>query len=379
MTDSSSAFRVVDRFVDHGAPLSFRELCTHVLDEKTEYLILDLDKTTHLGRNLGELLAWELCAHEVYGDSGTKHRARRWFGGRMLLDWSQPRRVLQYVVAGARRWALAGFHYLVWGKMASHVPWLRRLAFRRFGPEPTTVVQRRPQKVALAHLATADESLLQVLARRIWKRHSADQVISREDLDWVRTHCPGIEIVLSSASPKAMLDVAVEELGADRAYYSTAERINSGNAKIAHLREICPRMFEADAKAVAITDTGYGEDHCWAEHFSCVVDINSPTPFSPVVTSASPLKEIHSAIVLTGEEQRRRREGLKAYLDARRPSSIPRERVELDRTSLGALLQDQLVEINLLAARVASVPPGADMAYAQTTLTESCRTLLGPA
>ena len=51
--------RVVHRFVDHGAPLSFRELCARVLEEETDYLILDLDKTTHLGRNLGELLAWD--------------------------------------------------------------------------------------------------------------------------------------------------------------------------------------------------------------------------------------------------------------------------------------------------------------------------------
>ncbi|MGB5545974.1 MAG: hypothetical protein WBM74_05340, partial [Polyangiales bacterium] len=69
MTDQSAQMRFVDRFVDHGAPLSFRELCNRVLDEDHDFLILDLDKTTHLGRNLGELLAWELCAHEAYGDS----------------------------------------------------------------------------------------------------------------------------------------------------------------------------------------------------------------------------------------------------------------------------------------------------------------------
>ena len=71
MSEQSPKMRVVDRFVDHGAPLSFRDLCARVLHEEHDYLILDLDKTTHLGRNLGELLAWELCAYEAYGESVT--------------------------------------------------------------------------------------------------------------------------------------------------------------------------------------------------------------------------------------------------------------------------------------------------------------------
>jgi len=368
--------RVVDRFVDHGAPLSFRELCARVLEKEYDYLVLDLDKTTHLGRNLGELLEWELCAHEVYGESGTERPVRRWFGGRVLVDWSQPTKVVRYLASGARRWALPGIHYLAWGKLASRIPSLRRLAYRRFGPNPTTVVQRRPQMVALTHLAMADESLLLKLARRVWRRHARDQVISREDLDWIRARCPGIEIILSSASPKSMLEVAVGELGADRAGYSTAERINSGKAKIEQLREICPRVFDPDVNVVAITDTGYGEDHCWTEHFACVVDINSPTPFAPIVTQASPTREVHSATVLTREEQRRRDNGDAGYLDARRHDRMPRERVELDREALRTLLGELLAEINQLATRTASLPLRPDVAYAQTILTEGCRTLL---
>ena len=237
MSEQSQNMRVVDRFVDHGAPLSFRDLCARVLREEHDYLVLDLDKTTHLGRNLGELLAWELCAYEAYGESMVGSSARRWFGGRLVLDGSQPVRLARYLAAGVRRWAWAGIYYLVWGKLASRIPALRRLAYRRFGPEPIRSVQRRPQMVALTHLATADERLLHDLACRVWRRHVSDQVIDREDLDWIRRRSPGIEIILSSASPKAMLDVAVEELGADGATYSSAERINSGRAKIARLRE----------------------------------------------------------------------------------------------------------------------------------------------
>jgi hypothetical protein len=376
MTDSPTPMRVVDRFVDHGPPLSFRELCARVLTEELDYLILDLDKTTHLGRNLGELLEWELCAHEVYGESVAERPLHRRFGGRVLLDWSQPTKTVHYLLSGARRWALPGVHYLVWGKMAAGIPPLRRLAYGRFGPEPTTIVQRRPQMVALTHLATAEERLLHRLARRVWARYAPDQVISREDLDWVRAQCPGIEIILSSASPKAMLDVAVEELGADRATYSTVERINSGRAKIEKLREICPRIFEQDVNVLAITDTSYGEDHCWTEHFACVVDINSPTPFAPIVRQGSPTRAVHSAIVLTREEQRRRTDGDPLYLDARRKSRPARERVDLDGEALRSLLYDPLAEINRLAARVPSLPQRWETAHALTQLTEASRALL---
>jgi hypothetical protein len=371
--------RVVDRFVDHGAPLSFRELCARVLEEEHDYLILDLDKTTHLGRNLGELLEWELCAHEVYGDSVTGRPIRRWFGGRVLVDWTQPTKAARYLESGARRWAPAGMHYLVWGKLAARIPRLRRLAYNRFGSEPTSAVQRRPQMVALNHLATASEALLHELARRVWARHARDQVITRQDLDWIRARSPGIEIILSSASPKAMLDVAVEELGADRATYSTAERINSGRAKIEQLREICPRVFDPGVKVLGITDTSYGEDHCWTEHFACVVDINSPTPFAPIVPQASPTRAVHSAVVLTREEQRRRSSGDAGYLDTRRKGRAPTERVELDREALHSLLGDLLAEINRLAARMPSLPRQWEVAHALTQLTETSRALLATA
>ncbi len=368
--------RTVDRFVDHGAPISFRELCERVLDAKHDYLILDLDKTTHLDRNLGELLAWELCAHEAYGDALAGRSMRRWFGGRVLLDWSQPLELIRYLGAGARRWASAGIHYLLWGKLASRFAWLGRRAYARFGLHPTSVVQRRPQMVALTHLATADEALLVDLARRVWKRHVADQVITRDDLNWVRERSPGIQIILSSASPKAMLDVAVEELGADLATYSTIERINSGTAKIERLREVCPGVFEPHSNTLAISDTSYGEDHCWTEHFTRVVDVNSPTPFPPVVSSASPTEEVHSALLLTRDELRRRKGGDASYLDTRRKDTAPRRMLDLDRAKLRTLLEDRLTQLDELATSSASVSGAPQVAHAMSMLTQGSRALV---
>jgi hypothetical protein len=173
-----------------------------------------------------------------------------------------------------------------------------------------------------------------------------------------------------------MLDVAVEELGADRATYSTAERINSGRAKIDQLREICPRVFDPGVKVLGITDTSYGEDHCWSEHFACVVDINSPTPFAPIVPQASPTRAVHSAVVLTREELRRRTDGDALYLDARRKGLDPRERVDLDAEGLRSLLGDSLAKINRLAERMLSLPHEWEAAHALTQLTEASRALL---
>jgi hypothetical protein len=230
--------------------------------------------------------------------------------------------------------------------------------------------------VALTHLATADETLLHDLARRVWRRHISDQVIDREDLDWVRSRSPGIQIILSSASPKAMLDVAVDELGADGATYSSTERVNSGRAKIARLREAHPRVFEPDVNVLAITDTSYGEDHCWTEHFACVIDVNSPTPFAPIVTRSSPTREVHSAILLTREERRRRGDGDAAYLDPRRRDHPLRVKVELDRDALSARLDALLCAINRLSRRVPNPPRRWEIAHARTTLTEASLVML---
>ena len=376
MSNASSAMRVVDRFVDHGTPLSFRELCAQLVCERRTHLVLDLDNTTHLSRNLGELLAWELSAYEAYGQSSGQRTTPQWFGKRFLHDWSEPWATLRYTLAGLRRWALPGINYLVWGKLASETPWLRALSYHRFGPDPISAVQRGPQLVALKHFANWDDSLLRKLARDVWSRHASDQVISRDDVEWLRQRCPGIQVVLSSASPKPMLEIAKEELGADHACYSTMEWINSGEAKIGRLREVCPQVFAPKASVLAVTDTGYGEDHCWTEFFHCVIDINSPTPFSPVVTRTSPTREVHSAVVLTREEQRRRAEGDESYLDPRRHGRVRGARIELGRDALQKLLAERLTQINQLAMRQDFLLPAWAAAYARTVLIERCRALV---
>ena len=374
-TSKSSPNRLVDRLVHHGEVASFRELCARVLTPKTRYLVLDLDRTIHLGRDLGEDLGWELCAYQGYGREHFKRIEGRQQRGKFLLDWDHPRKTARYLTRSMKIWAYPGAYYGLWGKAAAHLDWLRRRGFRHFIADPIRAAQRVPQLTLLRHLQTTSEDVLRELAERIWHRHESDQVIDREDLAWVRTQWPEVEVVLSSASPKATVEVAGEALDVDHIHYSTLEQINSGEAKVKRLQELCTCIDDTDVEIVGISDTSRGEDHCWAQHFTCVVDINSPTPFPAIVSSDSPLREVHSATLLTKHEQQRRAAGHAGYLDARRSKlATPQPKLELTREDLERRLGWLLARVNTLASAPGQIT--GDIAYRLAVLQETSSTLL---
>ncbi|HTP28381.1 MAG TPA: hypothetical protein VMK12_22340 [Anaeromyxobacteraceae bacterium] len=347
--------KLVDRLAIHGL-VDFRALCQRAVPEETRYLILDLDRTLHLGRNMGELLGWELSAHHGYGPDRLADAEGRRSLGRFFFDWSRPAAVLRYLAITARMWALPGLFYFLFGKLPAYLDLTRRLSFRTFGPEPVAAVQRVPQTALMHHMSAVPISTLRMLAQRVWRRYQCDQVIEREDLAWLRSRCPAIRILITSASPKPTLEVAAEALGVDDIVYSAIEehegyfsspyqidrlfllkpprrisgpnqvRFNSGRVKIETLLERYPELADG-VVSVGISDTGYGEDHCWAEHFTRVVDVNSSTPFPAIVPATSPVQEIHSALVLTRSERVRRAAGEGHYLDPRRALDILPDRV----------------------------------------------------
>jgi hypothetical protein len=371
--------RAVGRMVIHGAPLEFRELCRRAVPLDTKFLVLDLDRTLHLGRNMGELLGWEVCAHHAYGREGLAAAEHRRSQGRFFLDRRRPLAALRYLLVGLRMWALPGLFYLLFGKIAERVELLRRWIFRAFGSEPVAAVQRVPQTALLHHLSALPAAELQVLARRVWDRHVDDLVVEREDVEWLRARCPGIEIVIASASPKPIVQVAAEALGVDDAVYSSVEEhdgwfsapfrpplsvlspevprrlsgpsvthINSSRAKIDRLHARYPELADPATVSVGITDTGYGEDHCWIDHFTHVVDVNSSSPFPPFVSASSPLREIHSAAVLTRRERGRRALGDARYVDPRRSP-----RPDRDLAFTARELTDRLAETAAEVERIA--------------------------
>jgi hypothetical protein len=183
---------------------------------------------------------------------------------------------------------------------------------------------------------------LRRLAEVVWDRHAPDQVIQRADLERLRERAPDLSIVISSASPQVVVEVARERLGADVAEGSELGRINSGPAKIARLATRFAALTDPRVETAGITDTGYGEDHCWVDHLTRVADINSGHPFPPIVAAGSPLVELVSAQVMTRRERRRAEAGFADWIDPRRRRA-PRERTTvLERADLEACLGDLL-------------------------------------
>ncbi len=280
------AARVVDHVWISRHPVAFRELCERAIPPETRLVVLDLDRTLHLDRNMGELLGWEISAYRGYGPCYLTDIEPRRAAGRMALSVRRPLATLRYLWRAGRVWAGPGLSYLLWGKIASRVPWLRRWAFARFGPEPVQAIQRQPQDVLFAQIASLPGEVVRELAARVWARHAPDQTVEREDLAWLRRRCRAARIVLSTASPREVAEVAARELGFDEAIASTPGRINGGRAKLAELRARFPELGAPGEVTVGISDTGYGEDHCWSEAFTLLVDVNSRTPFPPIAPAA---------------------------------------------------------------------------------------------
>jgi hypothetical protein len=330
--------RVVDSLTVFDEPLDFRSLCARVIGANTDYLVMDLDRTTHLDRNLGELLGWEIEAYRAYGMDRLNALDANRVLERLFLDPRTPLRTLAYLLNGVASWAYPGLTYLFGVKLASRMPRLEKWTYRQFGPEAVTILQRCIQTAMLHKVAGLNRQDLYHLAERVWNRVSDDQVIEREDITWLRSRFPRLRIVITSASPQPMLEVARNALDVDDVLYSGATEtedsfqspfhvnrcyrtgpldqlstpenvtINSGRQKIERLIQQFPNFGRPDCNVVGISDTRHGEDHCWAQFFTRVVDVNSNAPYAPIVAHDSPLRDVYSARLLSRSQRRGNRE-----------------------------------------------------------------------
>jgi len=361
--------RCVDRIAILGAPVDFRELCERALPPGTRYVVFDLDRTLHFGRNMGELLGWEICAHQSYGPAYVAELQASRTGGRVYLERSRPLAALGYMARAADHWGLPGLFYLLWGKIAARHAALWRRSFRRFGPEPVRAIQSIPQHALMHRIAALPLATVRELAACVWNRYRADQTVERADIAWLRQRYPGVKIIISSASPQPTLEVGAEELGVDGIVYSSLEehegrlsapcdlrrlarpdaaphrisppsraRINAGRAKLHELHTRYPELRDPAVVSVGISDTGYGEDHCWTDAFTQLVDVNSATPFPPIVGAGARVRSIVSAGLLTRRERDARAAGNADYLDPRRKPAASRTDRELGRDELATLL-----------------------------------------
>ncbi|MCA9551177.1 MAG: hypothetical protein KC933_14170 [Myxococcales bacterium] len=323
----------------HGAPTDARTLLSRVLTPQTRYLVFDLDRTIHLGHNLGELLGWELTAWFAYG---AEHWAEAGVHGpvsRFRWDAPTPLALARYLTRGATTWAYPGLHYLLWSRILPH--WTDRGLYRTFGSEPRPEVQLMPTLALLHDLSRLPLETSRTLADAVFERCAPDQVIDREDIAWVQATFPELTVILSSASPQPMVEAAADALGITDYVHTEVEvhagrlsappqwhpllssveqpewicppsafRLNAGHRKIGRLLERYPDFL--DVETVGVSDTTHGEDHPWISYFSRVVDINSPTPFPVLVPEDARLEAVHSAELLT------RREKDEGVVDARR-------------------------------------------------------------
>lgn len=383
MTDVTRHYRPVDRHVLHEPLLEFRELCAASVPTSARYIVFDLDRTLHMARNMGEFMGWELGALHSYGADHLDRVEESRSTSRFLVAGNQPIASSRYLLRGARAWAYPGLYYLLWGRMASRYQGSRQLRHRFFGAEPFTAIQAMPTLAFMHELSGVSVDMAATLAQRLLRRFSGDQVFDHEDIAWLRARCPNARIILSSASPRPTVEAAAHALGIDDwecaeieihdDHYSapfqrsplflrdhepsritppSRYRLNAGRAKIRRLLARFPEMADPNNEVVGITDTWNGEDHCWADHFTRVVDINSTSPFPPLVVATSPLKEIHSAQVLTRNERKRRADGEPNYVDALRTQRLTLPSGgEHGAFALAGKLADLADEVESLAAR----------------------------
>lgn len=370
---ASPPFRLVDQLTFQRAPMDALTLLTSVVTDSTRYLVLDLDRTIHRGWNIGELLGWDVIAWHHYGDALLQPDTAR-VPGRFHIDRRNPAKLARYLLAGANRWASPGLRYFLSVKAGTRHPLSRRWIHWLFGPDPVAFAQALPRVVAMQHLAELPMTKLHELAHKIWDRHEADQVFVKADFDALRTRFPNLKILLSSASPQPVLDVAKERLGVDEVLFTDIEvhqgqmsapyrvdlrygmtalphRIagpsqmehNAGTLKMPRLKARFPELADNAVESVGITDTGYGEDHDWANHFTRVVDVNSAHPFSPLVRQESPLKSIWSVRLHT------QRERATAALPETSLGGAP---IQLSKAMLHARLAARLSDLNELQREV---------------------------
>ena len=383
--DASGRFvRVVERLNIYGEFLDFRELAAEVLSADTRYLVFDLDRTTHLERNIGELFGFYLSAYHSYGAEYLANADIDKTSDRIPFDWRRPAPALHQIFWGSRGWVLPGLVYLFGKKIGMRFAPTRRALQYWLGPDVISAIQRIPRTTLVHELTRLPLETLNTLARQLWRRQADTQVIHAEDITWLHEQYPQLKIIISSASPQPVLEAARMELGVDGIIYTSIEERegrlsaphirypswkgvgqlpgrlsppaqyhqNTSWAKLESLKNQYPDFFDPDVETVGVSDTEHGEDHPWTSCFTKVVDINSSAPFSPIIAASSPLKEIHSVDILSTEERRHREQGDIDFVSPRRTSRQHRHAHRFTRTELESILEETLSNAEKVASKI---------------------------
>ncbi|MFO0744819.1 MAG: hypothetical protein U1F43_03975 [Myxococcota bacterium] len=205
--------RVVDALAElNEAPITFRALCERVVPIRPRLPYSTRSHRAPRPQHGRAPRQGDLGLSRLPGALPRRARPRH-RGGRVYLDGGHPLETARYIWKALQVWLPPGLFYFRWGRLAKRIERLRRRTFDRFGPEPVRAVQSVPQYVLMQQIAALPGRPRELA--RVWARNAAEQVIERADLDWLRARSPGLQIVLSSASPVPVVEVAAGILGAD--------------------------------------------------------------------------------------------------------------------------------------------------------------------
>ncbi|MBI9076905.1 MAG: hypothetical protein JEZ02_15970 [Desulfatibacillum sp.] len=380
--------KIVDRYVIHGNPMDFRDLCGRIVRADTKYLVLDLDGTFHKGLNPGVMLGWDLCAYQAYGMDYLDSLDDKGRKGSFVLNWRDQAAQGRYAKNGAKQWLLPGVLYYSLARMGWKSSPVRKTLRQSLGPHAMDKMLALMRLSLMHQMAGIPLDDVYKLVRSLWKRHGDRQVIEPDDIQWLRHSFPNLKIIVSSASPRALLEIVREDFPVHDIFATEIETRNGitssphwmhrlfGNkqprriAPPASLRQnayynkikyLClkyPDFPDPDVHTVGITDTKHGEDYPWSEYFKCVADINSHDPFSPLVSTASPLEEIHSAKIMTRQDKEETRDQEDAQpWDMPSPMG-PSDVFEFSRQELEKTLEAELTRAEAMAKECYDAVPG---------------------
>jgi len=316
-------YRLIDRYVVHPgrAPLTGR--VADVIPEDADYVVLDLDRTVHLGVTIGERLGWEILGDPACDPDRAPDAERpdAFFSAR------KPLRSTIGLARGVRHWGLAGLFYAATVRLGDRWSAWDRFLSTSLGSEYVNEVQSVLRSVLMASAADYTREQLDAYADRAWVRYQRRLVVDADVVAAVRRRCPRLKaIILSSASTAPTVGHAARKLGVDGFVSSAVDTYtvaegevfsapvgipawlrprrprffsrpgavvhNSSSNKVNFLRMHYPEVFDADAVSVGISDNNYGEDRAWPDHFDHVIGLNTRHPFSPFVRAASPCKSL---------------------------------------------------------------------------------------
>ena len=201
-------FRLVDRYTVHEGCAPLVDRVATIVPDDAQYVVLDLDRTVHLGLTIGECLGWEILSDPTASTPVIE--------GDGYLNAGHPFRTLRRLGTGVRNWGLPGLVYAATVRLGDRWEIWHRALVARFGADYVERVQSSLRIALMTSASGFTHAELQNFAERAWQRWQHRLVITREVIAAIRRTCPRLRaVVLSSASTEPTVAQAALALEVD--------------------------------------------------------------------------------------------------------------------------------------------------------------------